>query len=123
MKNLVKFLISVFALIIADRLFGTVWFDDYMTVILFALVLYLLDRFVKPLLIFLTLPVTLITLGIFLLFINAFIILLSAKLVKGIHIPGFWTALWFSIVYSFIKILLEKIFLGESNVKIKIEKK
>ena len=108
MKNIVKFLISVFALILTDRLFKSVWFDDYITVIIFALVLYLLDRFVKPVLIFLTLPVTLFSLGIFLLFINAFIILTGAKLVKGIHIPGFWTALWFSLVYSLIKILLEK---------------
>ncbi len=122
-KNLVKFLISVLALILADRLFSSVHFDTYTTVILFAFVLWLLNLFVKPLLIILTLPVTLFTLGFFLLIINAVIVLLAARLIEGIHIDGFWTAFWFSIVYSLIKLILESIFVKDVKVKIHVEKR
>jgi len=111
MKTLLSLFISILALVITDRLFGSVYFDRFTTVMWFALVLYLLDKFVKPVLILLTLPVTIVTLGIFLIVINAIILLLAAKLVKGIHIPGFWTAVGFSMVYSLIKLILEKIFL------------
>ena len=122
-KNLVKFLISVLALVLTDRLFSSVYFDSYITVVLFAFVLWLLNLFVKPLLIILTLPVTLFTLGFFLLIINAMIVLLAARLIEGIQIHGFWTAFWFSIVYSFIKLILESIFVKDVKVKIHVEKR
>ena len=121
-KNLLRFFISVLALIIADRLFDSVYFDNYTVVLLFAFVLYLLDTFVKPVLILLTLPVTLLTLGIFLLIINAFLMYLAAKLVNGIHMPGFWTVFWFALTYSLIKLGLESLLIGDTKVKVKIEK-
>jgi putative membrane protein len=112
----------VFALILADRLFSSVSFDNYTVVILFALVLYILNTFVKPLLILLTLPITIISLGIFLLIINALIVYSAAELVNGIHIAGFWTAFWFALVYSFIKLILESILINETKIKIKVER-
>ncbi len=121
-KSLLKFLISVLALILADRLFESVYFDNYTVVLLFALVLYLLDTFVRPIIILLTLPLTLFTLGLFLLIINGFIMYSAAMLVDGIHIPDFWTVFWFALVYSLIKLGLESIFIKETKWKIKIEK-
>ncbi len=121
-KSLLKFFISVLALILSDRLFGSVSFDSYTVVLVFALVLYLLNLFVRPVLILLTLPITVLTLGIFLLIINAFIMMMAARLVDGIHIPGFWTVFWFASVYSLIKLVLEKILLDEPDIEIKIER-
>ena len=74
--------------------------DSFVTALILAIVLAILNTLVKPLLVLFTLPITIITLGLFLLVINALIILLADKLVDGFHTEGFWTALLFSIVLS-----------------------
>jgi putative membrane protein len=70
--------------------------------LIFALVLAILNAIVKPLLVLFTLPVTIITLGLFLFVINALIILLADKLMDGIRVDGFWWALLFSLLLSVI---------------------
>jgi putative membrane protein len=72
-----------------------------------AAVLALLDSFVKPILVILTIPFTLITLGLFLLVINAVIVMAGAKLVDGFSVDSFWWALGFSLLVSLIVTLLE----------------
>ena len=74
--------------------------SNFMTAIWVAIVLGLLNLFVKPLLVLLTLPVTFFTLGLFLLVINAVIIMLCARLVSGFAVDGFLTALLFSLILS-----------------------
>jgi putative membrane protein len=64
---------------------------------------------VKPVLTLLSLPITFFTLGLFLLVINAIIILFADKLVDGFKVNGFWTALWFSLVLSLVSSLLDLI--------------
>lgn len=76
--------------------------DSFVTAIIFSLVLAFLNAIVKPILIILTLPITIITLGIFLLVINVLMILLAGKLVPGIHIAGFLWAFIFGILLSLI---------------------
>lgn len=71
--------------------------------ILVALALALLNQFVKPFLVILTIPATLLTLGLFLLVINALIILLADWMVLGFSVDGFWWALGFSFVLTFVK--------------------
>jgi putative membrane protein len=71
-----------------------------------ALLLGLANAVVKPLLIVLTLPLTLVTFGLFLLVINALMILLVAALVKGFKVSGFWTALFASIFISLLSIAI-----------------
>jgi putative membrane protein len=66
-----------------------------------AVVMGLLNMFLKPILVFMTLPATIVTMGLFLFVINAVIIMLSAYFVKGFEVRGFWTALLFSIVLTF----------------------
>ena len=75
-------------------------FDSFVPALIFALVLALLNMLVKPILTILTFPITILTLGLFLLVINALIILLAEKLVAGFKTGGFWSALLFSIVLS-----------------------
>jgi putative membrane protein len=74
--------------------------DGIKTSFMVAIVLGLLNFFVKPILVLLTLPVTIITLGLFLLAINAMIIMLCSHFVTGFHVNSFWTALFFSIILS-----------------------
>jgi putative membrane protein len=76
--------------------------DNFITALILALVLAVLNLLVKPVLIILTLPVTIVTLGLFLLVINAIIILLASHLVSGFRVNGFWWALLFSIVMTII---------------------
>lgn len=82
--------------------------DSFWAAIIFAIVLAILNAIVKPLLIFFTLPLTIVTLGLFLFVINALIILLAEKIVDGFHVDGFWWALLFSLLLSFITAVLYK---------------
>lgn len=81
--------------------------NKFTTAFLVAVVLAFLNTIVKPILTILSLPITFFTLGLFLLVINAFIILFADKLVDGFRVDGFWTALWFSLVLSIVNAILE----------------
>ena len=83
--------------------------NSFSTAIIFALVLALLNAIVKPLIIILTLPLTIITLGLFLLVINVLIILLADKFVSGIKIDGFWWAFIFGLLLSVLSTILQKL--------------
>lgn len=81
---------------------------DYWAAILIILVLSLLNTFVKPLLILLTLPLTVFTFGLFLFVINALMILLGSEIVKGFEVSNFWYALLFSIILSILNSFLDR---------------
>lgn len=81
--------------------------NKLITALLVAIVLAFLNSIVKPILTLLSLPITFFTLGLFLLVINAIIILFADKLVDGFKVDGFWTALWFSLVLSLVSSLLD----------------
>lgn len=83
--------------------------DSYSTALIFVLVLGLLNALVKPILVILTLPITIITLGIFLLVINVLMILLASRFVSGIHIQGFLWAFVFGVLLSFLSSLLSNL--------------
>ena len=73
---------------------------NFIDAIILAVVLALLNTFIKPILVILTLPITIITMGLFLFVINALIILLADRLMEGIRIDGFWWAAIFSLILS-----------------------
>jgi putative membrane protein len=107
MKSFIgRIIISTLAIVITAYIMPGVHVPGVFTAILVALVLSLLNGIVKPILIFLTLPVTLITLGLFLLVINAFMVMLAGKLVEGFEVSGFWTAFFFSMVLTFVNAVL-----------------
>jgi putative membrane protein len=85
---------------------------DFKDALILALVLALLNTFVKPILIILTFPITIITLGLFLFAINAIIILLADHFMDGVSVDGFWWALLFSLllstISSFVQSLIDK---------------
>lgn len=80
--------------------------DSYWTALVFALVLAIVNLIIRPLLIIFTIPLTIITLGLFLFVINALMVLLAAKVVDGIIIDGFWWALLFGLLLSVVSSLL-----------------
>lgn len=100
MKLLVRILITSILVMAISYLMKGVVVDEFSTALIVAIVLGLLNFFVKPVLVLLTLPVTVFTLGLFLLVINAIIILLCDHFVDGFDVNGFWTALFFSIILS-----------------------
>jgi putative membrane protein len=83
--------------------------DSFTTSLIVAIVLGLLNLIVKPILILFTIPVTILTLGLFLLVINAIIILLCDNLVDGFSVNSFWTALFFSVVLTISESIVFKL--------------
>jgi putative membrane protein len=98
---LLKVLVCSVNVFILAYILNGIEIKDFFTAILVALVLSLLDLFIKPLLIFLTLPATIVTLGLFLFVINACIILIDDHFVHGFQVDSFWHALLFSVLLSF----------------------
>ncbi|MGJ7581943.1 phage holin family protein [Variovorax sp. RHLX14] len=110
LQNLTPFLvhwaITALALWAASFLFRGIKFDSTGALAIAALLLGFANAVVKPLLIVLTLPLTLLTFGLFLLVINALMILLVSALVRGFRVSGFWTALFASIFISLLSIAI-----------------
>lgn len=104
---LLKLLISGLAVFFTDWLLSGIDVANFTNALLIAIVLAFLNTFLKPVLVLLTIPFTLFTLGLFLLVINAGIILLASKLIDGFFVDGFWWALLFSIILSITTSILE----------------
>ncbi|PIF00922.1 MAG: hypothetical protein CR994_03885 [Maribacter sp.] len=106
MKLILRILLSALAVVILSKILPGVDVDTYTTAIIVAIVLSLLNFIVKPILVLLTLPVTILTLGLFLLIINALIILLADNLISGFSVDNIWWALLFSLLLSFLQSIL-----------------
>ena len=106
MNLILRILVTAILVMVIAYFMPGVDVQSYGTAIIVAIVLGLLNIFIKPLLVLLTLPVTIITFGLFLLVINAIIILLSSELVSGFAVSSFWTALFFSIILSVLQSLM-----------------
>ena len=106
MKTFLKILLTALAVIVLATVLPGVSVSGYLSAIIVAVVIALLNMVVKPLLIFFTLPATIVTFGLFLFVINAIIILLADKLVDGFAVSGFFAALLFSILLSIFRSVL-----------------
>jgi len=106
MKIILRVLLSAFAVLIIAHFLDGVTIDNYTSAIIVAVVLGLLRLIVKPILVILTLPVTIITLGLFLFVINASIVILASNLIAGFTVSGFWVALLFSLLLSLFQSVL-----------------
>lgn len=101
----VKILLGGISVMIAEFLLPGVHIDDFLTGFLLAAAIILINLTLKPILILLTLPLTLVTFGLFLLVINALMILLADRFIDGFSVEGFWWAILFAIVLSIINSL------------------
>lgn len=117
MKFLIQLIISTLAVLIASYLLPGVTIDgnSFYTALVVAAVLAFLNAIIKPILVILTIPITVLTLGLFLLVINALMIMLAAKIVDGFHVDGFWWALLFSLILSLTTSILEGIKKRDEN--------
>jgi len=103
---LVKWIVNSTALLVVVHLVPSIVIDDWPTVFVAAVVLGLLNSFLRPVLIMLTLPVTILSLGIFTLFINAFLFYLVSKLVSGFHVGSFSQAFLGAFIFSLVSFFL-----------------
>ena len=108
MKFIIQILISTIAILVTAWLLD-VKVDNITTAIIVAVVLAFLNAVIKPILIIFTIPITLLTMGFFLLVINALMIMLADKMIDGFRVGGFWKALVFSIVLWIITAIFEGI--------------
>ncbi|MBL4746700.1 MAG: phage holin family protein [Flavobacteriaceae bacterium] len=106
MKTILKILLTAFAVVILAYFLPGVTVESPGGAVIVAVVLALLRLFVKPVLVLLTLPVTVLSLGLFLWVINALMILLVDSLVDEFKVSGFWVALLFSLLLSFFQSIL-----------------
>lgn len=108
-KFFAKTVATALAVLVAAYILKGIQVDNTGTALIVALVLGLLNSFVKPILIILTIPITIFTLGLFLLVINIIIVKIAANLVSGFAVDGWVAALLFSLVVSFVSSIIEAI--------------
>ena len=107
-KWLIRIVVCAVNVFILAYILPGIEIKDMLTAVIVAAILSLLDAIVKPLLVLLTLPVTILTLGLFLFVINSGIILIDAYFVHGFEVDSFWHALLFGALLSFFNSLVHK---------------
>lgn len=105
-RFLIKWFINIIALLVVIHVIAGVSIDNMQTVLVAALILGLLNSVLRPFILILTLPFTIMTLGLFTLFVNGFLFYLAAKFVKGFTVAGFWNAFWAALLFSVISSIL-----------------
>ena len=114
MRLLLIWLINALALFALPYLMNSVTIDHFTTALVVAVVLGALNTVVRPILLLLTLPVTVFTLGLFVFLLNGFLFWIVANMVNGFHVAGFWSAVWAAILYSVISWALSTLILKNS---------
>jgi putative membrane protein len=108
-KFFAKVVATAVAVLFAAYILKGVYIDTTLTALIVALVLGLLNSFVKPIFIILTIPITVFTLGLFLLVINIIIVKIAADIVPGFDVDGWFPALLFSLVVSIVTSIIERL--------------
>jgi putative membrane protein len=120
MKNyIIKWFVNTVGLIVTAHIVPGIHIADYRTAILAALILALLNVFIKPFLIIVTLPINILSLGVFTLFINTFLLYAASGLVSGFIISGFWSAFLGALCLSVVSALLNTFIRPAKIIKVK----
>lgn len=106
MKTLIHFIVSALAILITAYLLPGVHVSGIFAALVLAVVLGIINAILRPILIFLTLPITILTLGLFVLVINGLLIMLATYIVPGFTVDNFWWALLFGIVLAVVNWVL-----------------
>ena len=107
MKLIAKWLLSAAALLAVAHLYNGVQVTSFGSALIAAFVIGLFNTVLRPILVLLTLPVTLVTLGLFMFVINALMFWSAAGVLDGFHVQGFWAALIGSLIYSVMGMVIE----------------
>ncbi|HWU99046.1 MAG TPA: phage holin family protein [Oxalicibacterium sp.] len=113
MRLLLTWAINAAALFALPFLMTSIRIDSVLTALVAALILGLINTLIRPILVLLTLPVTFLTLGLFIFVINALLFWLTANLVGGFQVAGFWSAFGGAILYSIISWVLSSLLLDK----------
>ncbi len=108
-RVLIHWVVSALAILVAAYILPGVHVESFVTALVLAIVLGIINAILKPILVILTLPITIMTLGLFTLIINALLVLLTTKIVPGFTVDSFWWALGFSIVLSLVSSFLNSL--------------
>mgnify|MGYP003577477966 CR=1 FL=1 len=108
MQLIIKWLLSAVALLLVAYLYSGVQVSGFGSALIAAAVIGLLNTFVRPVLVVLTLPVTIVTLGLFLFIINALIFWATSGLMDSFHVTGFAAALIGSLIYSLLGVIIDR---------------
>jgi putative membrane protein len=112
MKLLLGWAINAIALFLLPYIVPAVQVKSFGTALVVALVIALLNTFVRPILFILTLPVTIVTLGLFILVLNGFMFWIASSFIDGFVVPGFWWAVLAALIYSIISWAISSLLLG-----------
>lgn len=112
MRHLIIWIINAGTLVLLPYALPGIRVSSFAAALVTALVLGLINTVIRPILVLLTLPITLLTLGLFILVINALLFWLVASFVPGFQVQGFWSAFWGAIAYSIITTLVSWLILG-----------
>lgn len=115
LRLLLVWLINAVALIAVAYLFPGISVSSFGAALIAALILGLVNTAIRPVLVLLTLPVTILTLGLFIFVINGLLFLGVANILEGFHVTGFWAAVFGAIVYSLISWALSSLLLKSSR--------
>jgi putative membrane protein len=117
---LIKWFVNIIALFVVIHTIAGVSAANYRVVIIAALIIGLLNAFLRPVLILLTLPFTILSLGLFTLIINAFMFYLASKFVIGFSVASFWSAFWAALLFSVLSFILNLAFSPGVNLEYNI---
>lgn len=106
MDLLVKWVVLALSIMFVGWIIPGISISSFFTALIAGIVIALVNVFIKPILIFLTLPINILTLGIFILVINAILFMFVAYIVPGVEVDGFWSAFWGAIVLSILSIAI-----------------
>jgi len=107
MKLIVKWLLAACALLVVAYLYDGVQVRSFPSALIAAAVIGLFYVLLRPVLVLLTLPVTVVTLGLFLFVINALLFWAAASVLDGFYVRGFWAALLGSLIYSVLMVIVD----------------
>ena len=113
MRVLLRWLIMTICIMLCPYIVPGVGVTGFYSALWVALFLGVVNIILKPVLIFITLPVNIVTLGLFTFVINAVLVLLAASVIKGFYVNGFWPAVLVGIILSIVNFLLNALFSGE----------
>ena len=108
MKWLFRILLNAVIVLVLSYLLPGIDVDSFWSAVIVAIVLGFLNALLKPFLIIITIPITILSFGLFLLVINAFIILFADNLITDFSVNGFWWALLFSLILCFFNSVIDK---------------
>ena len=115
MRLLLVWLINAVALLAVPYVIPSISVDSFGAALIAALLLGLVNAFIRPILVILTLPVTFLTLGLFIFMINGFLFWFVGSQLEGFHVRGLWAGVFGAIVYSVISWLLSSLLLREHD--------